>query len=544
MSNFRDRFEAFTAPREFSRREFALALLAFVVLGGLVYLPHILHGGFYLDDWADASNSLFPGEGIDFGRSLELFYETTPFRPGLALYVPLKYLVLGASPVLQLCLSTALAIGVGALLYGVLRTLRVPWFHAWMLAALTIVFPSFDSVRFWEAASLSSVALVLAFGGLWLALFALERRSWPLHAVAAALFLVSMLTYEIALPLIAAFGVIYVVRAGWVVGRWRWLVDLVVVVAAGTWNLTHTVRVAAGGLSTDISHAGKIFEGARPVLASAAYPLGSSPPTTAALVVLGIVYAGGVAAYFSIARPRRRGGWGLREWLILGAVGIAVAVLGWADFIPADVFYTPSLWAASNRVNAVAGVGLIMIVYAAIGTAVSLAALAVPQLGRWAPALVVAASVVLGAAYVHVLERHDGVWNKAYSYEKAALQKIKATYPTLPPGTTVITSDYPANISLGVPVFTANWDLDGALRLEYDDYSMQALPLIEGSNLVCDADGVQMEGAITTAETVPWGQVRLLNLADGTHVNPQSRAECEAALPRFHPGPTVIQNSY
>ncbi|HET6997962.1 MAG TPA: hypothetical protein VFI03_05170 [Solirubrobacterales bacterium] len=543
MQRLGDRLGGLTAPREFSRGEFALALLGLVLLGGLAYLSHIVNGGFHLDDWSDASNTLFPGEGTDFGRSVELFYDATPYRPGLTVYVPLKYLVFGADTVLQLSLSTTLAIGVAALLYGVLRTLRVPWFHALMIAALTIVFPSYDSTRFWEAASLPSVALAFALGGLWLALHALDRRSWPLHAAAAALYLASILTYEITLPLIAAFGLIYVARVGWSAARWRWAVDLLVVVVAGTWNLTHTVRVTSG-LSDHITHAGEIFEGSQTVLASAAYPLGSSPPTSAALIVLSLIFAVGLAAHLTQAQARKVVGWGLREWLILGATGLAVAVLGWVVFIPADIFYTPSLYAATNRVNAVAGIGLIMIVYAAIGTVVSVLSLYLHPLRHWAPALVLGLALVLGAAYIHVLKRHSDVWNAAYSYETAALEKIKATYPTLPPETLVVTSDYPANLSLGVPVFTADWDLNGALRLEYDDYSMRGLPLIEGSSLVCEADGLAMEGAVTTPETIPWDKVRLLNLADGHHTSPRSRAECEAAAPRFHPGPTAILGSY
>jgi hypothetical protein len=541
MAAVQERLAILTRPRSSSRAELMWAGLALAVLGGLAYLPHILHGGFYLDDWADASNTLRPGEGIDLGKTLDLFYGLTPYRPGLVVYVPLKYLVLGANPARQLILSAGLAIAVGWVLYGVLRECAVPWFHSWTIAALTVVFPSFDSVRFWEAASLPSLSLLLAVGGLWLALRGLARRSWPLHALAAAMFLASILVYEIALPLIAVFGLLYVFKAGWREARWRWATDLLVAIAGGTWNLTHTVRVASG-LSGDFRHAREIADASRTVLASAVYPLGESPPTTTALIALAALFAAGLATYL-IRRPRPEGSWGLREWLILAAVGLGVAILGWVDFIPADPYYTPSLLGGSNRVNAVAGIGLVIIAYSAIGIAVFLATGLLAPLRRWSPAFVVALGVLLGASYVHVLERHSDLWDSSTSYQKRALARIESAFPRLPPDSMLYTTDYPANLSPGVPIFSANWDLNGAVQLEYDDYSLRALPILEGSELVCQAHGVGVAGT-QPSEAWPYGRALLVNLANGQHARPADRGQCERQVPAFHPGPGYAQAGY
>lgn len=247
-----------SARRRFGLKEFALAFLALALVAALAYVPHIRHGGFYLDDWADAAARFFPPGGPGLGHVLDVYRGLFPYRLVLILYVPLKYYVFGADISLQLAWTVALGVFAAALLYGILRFFNVPWCHAWLIAALTLVFPWFDSTRFWEAASLSTFAIVVALGGFWVALIGLNRGSWRLHACAAGLYLVSILTYEITLPPIAAAGIVYVLRFGWRNARGRWGVDLLVVVTAGLWNAAHTNRTVSS-ISGDVEHLGNIF---------------------------------------------------------------------------------------------------------------------------------------------------------------------------------------------------------------------------------------------------------------------------------------------
>jgi hypothetical protein len=531
-----------------SFKEAALALLAMLIVGLFAYLPHIKHGGFYLDDWSDVAGTFYPPGGRSLHHTLDYFASLFPYRPGLIIYVPLKYFVLGADPAAQLSLAVLLAMAVAFLLYGILRFFNVPWYHAGAIALLTIVFPSFDSTRLWEAASLPSVALIFALGGMWLALVALDRRSWPLHLCAAALYLVSILTYEITLPVIAAAGFLYVMSAGWKVARSRWAVDLVVVVAGGLWNGLHTNREVSG-VGHDLEHLWKIVKESRIVITTAVDPLGSNPPTLIALLALVVVFAVGaiVWARSRSELPATEGpdrNWDLGRWLLLGGAGLAVAALGWAMFVPANVYYTPSLLGLTNRVNAVSGLGLVILAYAAIGVAIAVIGSRSRLIQRWTPVIVLVLAAVLGATYIHTLRRHAQIWDAAYREERTLIDRVKQAYPSLPPESVLFTTGYPANYTLGVPIFTATWDISGMLKDEYKDGSLNGYPVFDGNQLVCRKDGVAMTGVEGDPYVTPYGSARLFNVTTGKRATPANRADCERQLDDFPPGPAYIMYQY
>lgn len=525
-------------------KEVALAALSLALVATLIYLPHIRHGGFYFDDWADAAARFYPPGGPGLAHVLDVYSGLFPYRPALILYIPLKYYVFGANIPLQLAWTVALGVIAATFLYGILRFFSVPWYHAWLIAALTLAFPWFDSTRFWEAASLSTFAIVLALGGLWLALVGLERRSWRFHACAAALYLVSILAYEITLPAIAAAGILYALRFGWRNARARWGVDLLVVSAAGVWNAAHTNRTVSS-ISGDVDHLQEIVVSGGTILGRTLYPLGPHGHTTTVLALLGALYAGGAVVYFTKSHQREDGEWGLKQWLLLASAGLAIAVLGWVMFIPADPYYTPSVYGFTNRVNALSGLGLAVAAYAALGIGMTLVVLFAPRVRRLAPAIVVVLGLALGAAYVHVVERHSGIWGMAYRAERQGMDQIKRAFPDLPPETTVIASGYPAYQTLGVPIFASTWDLNGMIKLEYNDGSLSAFPLTSGLELVCRVGGVGMRGVEEAPPTVaPYGKVRLLDLQTGRRSAPRNQRQCRTVAGNYVPGPMYLSSAY
>lgn len=526
-----------------SFKEIAIASLALAAVATVAFLPHIRHGGFYLDDWTDAAARFYPPGGPGLGNVLNYYSGLFPYRPALILYVPLKYYIFGANMALQLTWTIALGVIAAILLYGILRFFSVPWYHAWLIAALTLVYPWFDSTRFWEAASLSTIAIVLALAGFWVALVGLERRSWPLHVCAAALYLTSILTYEITLPLIAGAGILYTIRFGWRRAWPRWSIDLLVVCVAGAWNAVHTNR-AVSGISGSLDHLGQIITAGGTLLGRTLYPLGPHGCTTTTLVLFGAVILVGVGAYFEMRGHREEPGWGLKHWILLAAAGLAISVLGWAMFIPADPYYTPSIYGITNRVNALAGFGLVVTGYAAIGIATSLAAILFPRTQRLVPLVVVALGLALGATYLHVVERHSRIWNAAYQAEREGMDRIRHTFPNLPPESMVITSNYPAYQAIGVPIFAAGWDLNGMIKLEYDDGTLSAFPRIEGLETVCHSGAIGVHGSLTPETMVSYGKAHLLDLQTGRHSTPHSRRQCRAAVNRYLPGPMYILPSY
>jgi len=443
----------------------------------------------------------------------------------------------------QIAWASALAVFAAAMLYGVLRTLGMSWVHAWLIAALTIIYPWFDSTRLWVTGSLLTLAIGFAFAGVWIALEGLSRRSWRLHACAAVLYLMSIWTYEIALPLIAVAGGMYVAVAGWKIARWRWLVDLIVVLIGGLWIAINTQQESFG-ISADLKHLKEIAVSGGTILGRTLIPVGEQR-TALALTAFAVVLAAGFAVFvlFRI-RSEQRNTAGLRGWLLLAGGGLLMAALGWVMFIPANPYFTPSVYGMTNRVNGLSGFGTVIAVYAFIGVIGELAARILPRTRRLAVPVTVLLAVLLGAAYVRVLERHIRVWDRAFHSEAVGLNEMQAQLPHLVPGTTVFTSSYPAYQALGVPIFSSSWDVDGMIKLRYKDGSLSAYPILTGLTLACRANGVGLQGVGAPGVTARYGAVRFLNVSSGEHARPYNERECRAVAGRYVPGAEYVAINY
>lgn len=529
--------------RRLSRGELLLAWAGLAIVAALAFIPHIRHGGFYLDDWSNGAGALYPPGGPGVGNALSYFADLTIYRPVLVVYVPALYFAFGMNMELHLIWSVFLALCVAGLLYGVLRTVGVPWVHAWPIAALTLVYPWFDSVRLWATASQVSLTVALALGGLWLALAALSRRSWWGHLGAAALYLLSILTYEVTLPLIAAAGLLYVLREGWAAARGRWAVDLAVVVAGAAWVGSHTKRETSS-FSDNVEHLERIVDTGGMLLGRTLLPVGPQQ-TTLALAFLAFVLLAGLATWLLLrGEPGDRSGWGLREWLLLSAGGLAVAALGWFMYIPADPYYTPSVYGMNNRVNGLAGIGLVIAVYGCFGVLGSL----IGQLRPQAPVVAVAVTLALGAAlgigFVDTLRRHITIWSAAFVAERAAIDQLRTELPRLRPGTTLFVGGYPANQTLGVTILGTTWDLDGMVKSEYEEERLRAYPVLPGLRLACAREGVRLVGEGAPPTTPSYGKALLIQLPTREQARPRTRAECREVVDRYVPGPLYLSYSY
>jgi hypothetical protein len=531
------------SDRRLSRGELLLAWGGLAIVAALAFIPHIRHGGFYLDDWSNAAGALQPPGGPGVGNALSYFADLTIYRPVLVVYVPALYFAFGMSMDLHLIWSAFLALCVAGLLYGVLRTVGVPWFHAWAIAALTLVYPWFDSVRLWATASQISLSVALALGGLWLALAALRRPSWRWHLGAAALYLLSILTYEVTLPLIAAAGLLYVLRSGWAAARGRWAIDLAVVVAGAAWVGSQTKRETSS-FSDNLEHLEQIVSAGGTLLGRTLLPVGAQQ-TTLALAFVAFVLLAGLATLVLLRRePSGGSAWGLREWLLLSAGGLAVAALGWFMFIPADPYYTPSVYGMTNRVNGLAGLGLVIAVYGCFGVLGNL----IGQLRPQAPVVAVAVTLALGGAlgigFVDTLRRHITIWDAAFVAERAAIDQLRTEFPRLRPETTLFVGGYPANQTLGVTILGATWDLDGMVKSEYEDGTLWAYPVLPGLRLACLPQGVRLVGEGAPPTTPPYGKALLVQLPTGERARPRSRAQCREVADRYVPGPLYLSYSY
>lgn len=531
------------AARRLQRVSISELLVAWALLGILAvaaFGPHAREGGFSLDDWSNGVGALQTG---GFDGAIAYFADLTAYRPVLILYVPLIYELFGTRMGWHLAWAAAIGLSVSCLLYAILRTLRMARVHASLIAALVLIFPWFDSTRFWATASQVSLGVALAFAGLWAALTGLRRGAARWHIVAVALYATSILTYEIALALIGAFGVVYVAAAGWKAARRRWAADLVVVLAGVAWVGTQTKRDASGGMSAYLEHLEQIVRQGGELLGRAAWPLGQ-PRTTLALVTLLAIAVVGVVTWRR-DRDRAPTGTAMTPWLLLGAAGVAIAALGWVLFIPADPYYTPSVYGFTNRVNGLAGIGLVMTVYAALGIVGALVGRLAKRTALAATAATAALAVALGVAYKSVIERHGDIWTTAFRAQMAGLGQMKTQFPTLPDGTTVYIAGYPAHQTLGVPIFSTTWDVNGAVKLQYRNPTLQAFPILPGTRFACSRGGVTM--LIDGDEVggfVPYGSARFLDIPTGRHATPRDARECRRQAPRFQPGPFYLDYEY
>jgi hypothetical protein len=527
-------------------KEFWAAAAVLALVAAATLFQAIAKGGLFYDDWADSAGRFYPPGGDSFGNVMSYFWGVFHYRPVLTVYTPAKYFVFGADGTALLIWTALLGVIGAALLYAVLRRLSVPWVHALCIAALTLVFPWSDSIRLWGSANPAPLTIVLALGGFWLALIGVDRRDWRFHIGALVLYAVSILAYELTLPVIAVAGIVYWCRAGWSTAKWRWGADLAVVIAGAIWVRTHTTR-SVEGLSADLTHLGEIVKGGRTIFARAFEPLGASSHSALVLSLAAIVTIVSVVVWARTAKreaePTTDGNWRLDHWLLLALAGFVVAVLGWVVFIPADPYYTPSVFGITNRVNALAGVGLVILVYGLIGAFCSSIATLWPRARPWVSVTTVACALLLGAAYVHVLERHVRLWNTAADAQGAAIATMKHAIPRMPAETTVFAANYPAYESVGVPIFATTWDVNGMVKLEYDDGTLSGYPVIEGTELRCDPEGVTLASAEPIGP-VPYGKALLLNFSTGQNDRPADRRACQAVVSEYVAGPMYLQYAY
>jgi hypothetical protein len=234
----------------------------------------------------------------------------------------------------------------------------------------------------------------------------------------------------------------------------------------------------------------------------------------------------------------------VRSWMWMAAGGIGLAALGWIIFIPADPYYTPSIYGFTNRVNAVAGLGCVLLVYAALGIVGEGVRRVTGTPPLIAAAITVGLGVFLGATYVRVLERHERIWNAAGRLETAGMAQIKARLAHLPDDTTLLVGGYPANESLGVPIFSTDWDLNGLAELTYRNGRIRAYPILPGLRVSCGATGISLTGPGAPDTATRYGRAWLVDLSSSRQVRPASRRECIANVSRYGPGPLYLTTVY
>jgi hypothetical protein len=506
----------------------ALAAVGLLLVGLMVFGPYVRHGGFIDDDWATQALSHFTG----FSGTFSYIFSLDTRRPLQALYAAVVGAALGGHQHWHIAVSVGIWMLNTVLVLLVLRELRAGLLTATAVAALVLLFPFADSLWLWASGGSPDTAVALWLLGLLVALHALRarKRGWAWHVLASALMAASVLAYEATLVVAALSGALYLLMAPRRVALRRWVVDIGAIAVAVLlfssqlidWNGVDVHQTES--LQYTLNHAKIILDQGLSVGAASFVPSGAPNrwPVLAVLLVL-VCVAGLVAGRTSDAVLARD----LKRHLMLAGGGLVVTIGGWAMFAPADVYYSPATLGVGNRVNLIAAIGLAALVVASAQLAVKTALAGTPTLRRNVGALLVLGAVVIVAAgYLSRLGVDKGAWTRSDSERYVVLTSLRRDVPRLSPGSTVIATGFPVWEAPGVPVFATSWDLNGAVQLLWNDYSLQAWPMGP------PPDGLRCTGAGVTVQVssgyppAAYGKAVLVNVGNGEKFAVNSLREC------------------
>jgi hypothetical protein len=527
-----------------SASEVAAAGLLLAVVAAAVFGSHVAQGGFYSDDWANVERYQHSPEPR-FSNAVELNMDILGARPLLAVELVLPYVVLGSDPAPHLALALLLSVLVCVCFYLLLRTLGMERLHAGMIAALALLFPWSDSTKLWATAGLNNTAVCFYLLGAVVALHGLAaqgRRALLLHAGAVALYVLSVLTYEVAAIAILLSGLLYAVRAPWSSVMRRWAVDVVVVGATLLWAARET-REARGvaGVRARLSDVPLFAEDAWSILRSSFEPFG--------LPVWVLIGAAAVAAVALLARghPRSHTSTETRHWLLVAAAS-AVAVCAAYVVVLGSTLY-PLKLGLENRGNVFAALPFAALIYSVLmaGAAVLAGSL---RARRVVTATVAVAGVLLVAAgYVDRVLDDKRLWRTAAERQDDVLAAVERALGVPAGGSTIYTFGHVGQVSPGVPVFSESWDLSTAVQVEWEDDSLTGYPILQGTTIACGAremvpfraHGGYVNSSLGREQGARYGTAFVVDVAAGRADRIDDRSDCLTTIPAyplepFYPG--------
>jgi hypothetical protein len=524
-------------PSELILTGTVLAVIAGVLLGG-----HVLHGGLYTDDWPLAAIQAQKGTG---GLISNLFLADHS-RPIAAVYLGIVQAAIGTDGHTHAAVGLGLHVLMCWSLYWLLRTVGINRWHSSAITVLVLLFPFADSTWLWFAASHASLALAIAFlGGVATlkGLHACGTRSYVLEGSGAALYALSVMTYEFAAAAILLSVLVYAGHASRRAAITCWLVD---VAAVGAVIAIPRLGVLPGedvhqsiSLSQQLEHARTIADQTLSVLTLSAVPFGHPPrslvlPLLALIAVTAALVRASTPANGKLAAELRRA----FHAVAAGVVIIAAAYVVFVNTTPA--FYQPAAQGSDNRINALAAVGYCLFVY---GLALLVGVLFMPRSPRTgAVAIASLATIFLAAGYVDRARQDVRAWDRAAAYQRSQLERLRRGLKKPPPQTTIFAFGGVGMTAPSVYAFRVTWDLDSAVQLLWRDETLHAYPVFIGTTIVCDPTSLYPNGPENgngPAQRADYGRVVFFDFRGGSHRSIATRSDCLAARHDFEPGPVM-----
>jgi hypothetical protein len=527
-------------------RQFALVAVALVVIAAALYGPHVVDGGFLSDSWSIRSTAKFSSGGFFDTVSSYLSEANVKTRPLYAVYLALLNEAFGSHGSLWLLWLVATNVAMCLVLYLLLRRVSVAAFDAGLISALVLIFPAASSLRLWPAVVQAPLTITLALLGMLAAFTAFEargRRALLIHGGSLALFVASLLLYEVALPIMLASILIYRLRVPWKRAWKRWALDCAVLIPIAL-MVTHSSTAGNTAENSDIwHHATTIASQTRILFATVVLPFGAAHWYLLALLALLPLAAVAAYVWLPSAHPARGE---LGRWLLVLAAGVAVVALGYAIYVPGLDYYEPLGAGMANRVNAVPGIGWVLIVYAGAMLAATLALRDLPRARILTSGLAALAAALIAVGWVKTVHSESSAYTTAFTEDERILDTMRAALPSPQPESTIWTFGQPVEIIPGVPVFGNTWDMTGSVQLTYDDPSLRSFVAFPGTTFACRPDGLVPGGNPTYAVgespqtnvfASPYGKTYFVDTTNGSLIRLRNPAGCHRAIGAFPEAP-------
>ncbi len=522
--------------------------VALAVVAAAAYGPHAVHGGFLSDSWAIRALYVFSAHTHGFGGVVNSFLTelNQAKRPLAAVYLVALNAVFGPHTGFWFAWLGATGALLSLSLYLLLRKLGVAFFDAGVIAVLVLIFPATNSLHFWSATAHIPAALSLAAFGFLLALMAFDApqtpRSIALHCASLAAFVMSILLYEAALPLMLSSVALYRLHVPWRNAVPRWVVNCVVLIPL---MLLVTLASSAGHEETEAgawAHAQVIFESARALFTTVVLPFGSISWYIVGLVAL--VPAAAILVYVwlpSTDSSRAE----LRRWLVTLAAGGVVIAFGYAIYVPGTDYYNPLAPGVGDRVNALASVGWVLILYSVVMLATTLAFRSLPRARLLSSLGAAVACALIAVGWLRTVDAYSNYFTNAYFEDTRVLAVIHDVIPHPRRESMIWTFGQPVEVTPGVPVFGNTWDMTGSVQLEFNDPSLTSVVAEQETTFSCRRDAVlpsgnyAIDGAPDPAWASPYGRTYFVNTVSGQMELVRTQRQCRQAAKSFTRSPPL-----
>jgi hypothetical protein len=463
-----------------------LFLSIFVALCSGFYIHQV---GFYSIDWHWLSRMRMSPDQSFLGAVTSLRGAYTAMRPMEMVWWCLLYKAFALNPLGFHVTNAVVSLFGVLLLYGAARQLGLQRLFAVVVALLYAVTPLYCTDHFWLDCFTINVSVVLCLLSLNADLYAITSgRFWLWRSVSLVCVIVSLLSYEIAMPLFVFNQLLLCVfRRSYLqsnpVASRRGIafflsvsLHVATIAAIALFKLKTTMRLDKPVPNELSSH---LYFFAHTVATSAQYALGPyglelpktvfsvlrHDPNIVSLILAASAFLLCAGYVYFLSNPSWQWLTGRRSAQLLAA-GMLVFVLGYSMFLTnSQAILSPA--GMGNRVSIVAAFGAAMVYAGLFGL---LSCRLAPALRRITFACLVG---TFAAGSMLIDNRIASCWISSWHQQLTIARDIKRNFPSLPKKTILMLDGVNPYVGPAV-VFESPWDLSSLLVLVYRDPTLRA----------------------------------------------------------------------